>query len=67
MPATGSAAVLAVQLLTFLQGPLVAIGEPAAPRQPLPSIEAPGTPSGESWLVVGSPPPSEQQPAADAQ
>lgn len=67
MPASGSAAALAVQLLTFLHGPLLAPGEPTTPRQPPPSIEAQGTPPGEGWLVVGSPPPSEQRSGAGTQ
>ncbi len=67
MPASGSAAVLAVQLLTFLHGPLVAPGEPTTPRQPPPSIETSGPPPGEGWLVVRSPPPSEQRTAAGTQ
>lgn len=67
MPTSGSAAVLAVQLLTFLQGPLVAPGEPTTPRPPAPGIEAPKAPPGEGWLVVRSPPPSERGPAAGTQ
>jgi hypothetical protein len=67
MPASGSAAILAVQMLTFLQGPLVASGEPAPPRQPPPSIQAQEARPVDTWLVVGASPTAGPPPAAGAQ
>lgn len=62
MLASGSAALLAVQLLTLLEGPLVGAPE-RLPRPEPPAPAAPGeAPSGQSWLVVGAPAPAE--PAA---
>lgn len=61
MPASASAAILAVQLLTLLEGPLVPAAEPPRPiagSPPSAAAEAEAGPA-PSWFVVRAAPSGE--------